>query len=101
MTCPNCFGAAVVSSRMRNAPELECFTCASCGHQWSLFDCDSRSCPLRAFVCCGQCSKFRCGNHGFHGKTAVKQGICDACVRRTANVLKAVTTPPIRRWWED
>ena len=51
-------------------------------------DCDSRGCRSRAFVCCGQCNKFKCPNHGFHGKTATKQGICDACVTRTANLLR-------------
>jgi len=87
-TCPNCHGAAVVATRMRNAPEVEVLTCATCSLSWSALGCDARTCPRRAVVMCGQCHRPKCGNHGFHGKTAIKQGICDACVRRTANVAK-------------
>jgi len=91
-TCPRCRGGAVVSSRMRNAPDVELLTCSECGYVGSGLTCESRVCTDRAVVMCGQCNKPKCAGHGFHGRTATKQGICDACVRRTADLIR----PPKR-----
>jgi len=86
--CPRCRGAAVVPSRMRNAPEVTVWTCSACSLSWSGLPCESRVCRQWATVMCGQCNKPKCPNHGFHGRAAVKNGICDACVRRTADLMK-------------
>jgi ribosomal protein L37AE/L43A len=42
--CPRCRGAAVVPSRMRNAPEVTVWTCSACSLSWSGLPCESRVC---------------------------------------------------------
>lgn len=83
--CPRCHGNAVVPSRMQRAPEIELFTCSSCSHQWSVMDCDTRGCRERAVSCCRLCNKFKCKGHGVW-----KSGACEACKKRTSNVVKPV-----------
>lgn len=85
MTCPNCRGGAVVTSPMPGAGDLTVNVCASCGLRWSAIDCDTRGCRERAVARCKitDCQKFRCKGHG-----PGKSGICLACSRRTANVVK-------------
>ena len=90
MTCPTCYGAAVVSSPMPGAPDIQIHHCASCGARWSALDCDTRGCRERAVARCkvSDCQKFRCKGHG-----PGKSGICLACTKRTARVMQ-----PPGRW---
>lgn len=82
--CPRCQGGAILPSRMPLAPELELWTCSACGMQWSLMDCDTRGCRERAVSCCRECNKFKCKGHGVG-----KSGVCEACKKRYAKVIKS------------
>jgi len=93
MTCPRCYGGAVVPTPMRGSDDVSLYTCSGCGLRWSDEPCGTRRCPDRAVSKCRVCEAFRCKGHGVG-----RSGVCDACKRKDAQLLK----PPVRRGgsWE-
>jgi len=83
MTCPRCYGGAVVPTPMRGAVEVSLYTCSGCGLRWSDEPCGTRACVHRGTGKCVDCQAYRCDRHGGRDR------VCDACRRRLREIMRS------------